>query len=293
MRFPTFILEWKKLPRIIFSIHPSTSQGDREIYRLMEKAYECGAWCFDLPSANHFESFRELKSSTGDKTLVGLRHLEAETGVSFLGKPLHLFEPRMISTIKKILPSYLLRTIHLPPSSSEVFTQKEIDRISADPIRFGEAVSVFNPKDSPFLFFGEKYGDWLLALGRIDLLHEMVSKIKEKGFIPIFSGQWTTFTLPKAKPLHTAAFAVPINKKSKFFDLPRASDFIKKFDKPIIGLNPVADGYLLKESKEAFSFLFEELKIYAAMIRIASIEEGKAIIEVLKDLPSLIPPRKA
>jgi hypothetical protein len=293
MRFPTFILEWKKLPRIIFSIHPSTSQDDREIYRLMQRTYEWGAWCFDLPSANQFESFQELKLSTGDETLIGLRHLEAETGVSFLGKPLHRFEPRMISTIKKILPSYLLRNIYLPPSSSEIFTQKEIDRITLDPVRFEKALSLFHPKDSPFLLFGEKYGDWLLALGRIDLLHEMVSKIREKGFIPIFSGQWTTFTLPKAKPLHVAAFAVPIHKKSKLLDLPRTSDLIKKFDKPMIGTNPVADGSLLKESKEAFPFLFEELKVHAAIIRIASTEEGRAIVQVLKDLPSLIPPRKA
>jgi len=293
MRFPTVILEGKKLPRVIFSIQPLTSHGDREIYRLMEKTYELGAWCFNLPSANHLESFKEFKNLTGDETLIGLCHLGAETGASFLGKPLHRFESKIISTIRKVLPSHLFRNILPSPSSSEVFTQKEIDRISPDLLRFDKAVSLFDPKDSPFLLLGEKYGDWLLALGRIDLLHEMVSRVREKGFIPIFSGQWTTFTLPKAKPLNVAAFAIPINKKSNFFDLPRTSDLIKKFDKPVISLNPLAEGTLLNESEGAFSFLFDELKVYAAVARIASEEEARRIMQALKNIPSLlIHPRK-
>ncbi len=291
MRLPTAILEGIKLPRVIFSIQPATSFGKGEIYRLTEKAYESGAWCFDLPSATHLESLKELKNLTGDGALTGLSHLEAETGLSFLGKPLHRFESKIISTIRKDLPSHLFQNIH-PSPSSEVFTQKEIDRIAPDPFRFDKALSLLDPKDCPFVFLGEKYGDWLLALGRIDLLHEMVSKVRGKGFIPIYSGQWTTFALPKAKPLKVAAYAFPINKKRNPFDLQHATDLIKRFDKPVISLNPLADGKLLNESEEAFSFLFEELKLYAAVVKIASEEEAGRTVEALKNIPSLIPPRK-
>ncbi len=293
MRFPTVILEGKKLPRVIFSIQPPRSRGDRQIYRLMEKTYELGAWCFDLPSANHLESLKELKNFIGDEALVGLCHLEAETGVSFLGKPLHRFESKIISTIRKDLPPHLLQNILPFPSSSEVFTQKEIDRITLDPPRFDKALSLLDPEDSPVLLFGEKYGDWLLALGRIDLLHEMVSRVRARGFIPIYTGQWTTFALPKAKPLEVAAYAFPINKKRNPFDLQRATDLIKKFDKPVISLNPLAEGDLLNESEGAFSFLFDELKVYAAVVKIASEEEAGRIIQALKNIPSLlIHPRK-
>ncbi len=293
MRLPITILEGKKLPRTIFSIQPLTSHGDQEIYSLMKKTYEMGAWCFDLPLANHLESFKELKHLTTDETLIGLCHLEVEAGASFLGKPLHRFESKIISTIRKdLLPSHLPRNI-LPPSfSSEVFTQKEIDRITFDPLRFDKALSLFDPKESPFLLVGEKYGDWLLALGRIDLLREMASRVREKGFIPIYSGQWATFVLPKAKSLDVAACATPINKKWSLFDLQQASNLIKKSDKPVISLNPLADGKLLKESEGAFSFLFNELKVYAVIVEIASEEEARNIIEVLKKFPSLIPPRK-
>ena len=293
MRLPTTILEGKKLPRAIFSIRPPTSHGDLEIHPLMKKVYEIGAWCFDLPSARHLESFRELKNLTTDETLMGLCHLEVEAGVSFLGKPLHQFESKVISTIKKdLLPAHLPRAIFPRTSSIEVFTQKEMDRITFDPPRFDKALSFFDPIESPFLLIGEKYGDWLLALGRIDLLHKMVSKVREKGFVPIFSGQWTTFVLPKAKSLEVAAYAIPINKKGSLFDLQRASDLIRKFEKPVISLDPLADGALWKESEEAFSFLFDELKVHAVITKISSEEETKRIVEVLNKFPSLILPRK-
>ena len=174
-------------------------------------------------------------------------------GSPFLGKPLHRFESKIISTIRnELLPSHQTRNILPPTFSSEVFTQKEIDRIAFDPLRFEKALSPFDPDESPFLLVGEKYGDWLLALGRIDLLREMVSKVRGKGFIPIFSGQWATFVLPKAKSLDVSAYAIPINKKWSLFDLQRASDLIKKFEKPVISLNPLADGNLLRESEGAF-----------------------------------------
>ena len=293
MRLPTTILEGKKIPRIILSIHPQPPFHLPQMLSLMKEAYEMGAWCFDLPSANHLKSFKDLKHLTTDEALIGLCHIEGETGASFLGKPLHRFESKIISTIRRdLLPSNLTRPILPPSSSSEVFTQKEIDRITFDPLRFGEALSLFNPEESPFLLLGEKYGDWLLALGRIDLLHEMVSKVRGKGFIPIFSGQWATFALPKAKPLDVAAYAVPINKKWSLFDLQRASGLIKKFDRPVISLNPLADGTLLEESEGAFSFLFDELKIVAAIPKIASAGEAKNVVEALMKFSSLIPPRK-
>jgi hypothetical protein len=259
----------------------------------MKTFYEMGFWCLDLPTVKHLQSFRELKSLTNDEALIGICHLEAEKGASFLGKPLHQFESKIVATIKKnlFLPDSIQNLPSIPPSS-EVLTQKEIDRLTFDPNRFEKALSLFNPEESPFLLIGERYGDWLLALGRIDLLKEMVLRGRGKGFIPIFSGQWATFVLPKAKPLDVAAYAIPINKKWSFFDLAEACDLIKKFDKPVISLNPLADGKLLTESEEAFSFLFDELKICSAIAGISTEKEARIIFEALKRFPSLIPHRK-
>jgi hypothetical protein len=288
---PTAILEGKKLPRVIFSIKTSSQ---KEISALMKEVHEMGVWCFDLPSLKHFESFKELKRLTDDETLIGFGHLEAEEGTSFLGRPLHQFESKIVSTIKKnIVPSNLMYHFFPNPTPSEVFTQKEIDRISFDDPRFEKALSRFDPQLSPFLLLGGQYSDWLLALGRIDLLKEMVGRIRGKSFIPIFSGQWATFVLPKAKPLDVAAYATPVNKKWSYFDLDQACNLIKRFDKPVISLNPLADGVLLKESEEAFLFLFEGLKIHSAIAEVASEEEMRRIFASLERIPSLIPPRKA
>jgi hypothetical protein len=225
--------------------------------------------------------------------VIGLCHLEVESGVSYLGKPLHQFESKVISTIRKdFLASQLTQNILPPSSPSDVFTQREIDRITFDSVRFDKAFSSFDPKESPFLLIGEKYGERLLALGRIDILHEIVSRVRQKGFIPIFTGQWTTFILPKAKPLDVAAYAIPVNVKWSIFDPQRASDLIRKFEKPVISLNPLAEGRLSEEFESAFSFLFDELKVCAMIAKVASEGEVRKIIEALKNFPSLIPHRR-
>lgn len=292
MQFPTAPLEGKKLSRVIFSIRPPLP--DQAISDLMRKLYEIDAWCFDLPSQRHLNSFQELRRLTEDDALIGFSHVEVGEAVSFLGRPLQQFEPKVISTIRRNLGSSGFDRNLFPRShSSEVFTQREIDRISLDSIRFDKAISTFHPEDSPFLVIGNRYGDWLLALGRTDLLKDMVLRVREKGFIPIFSGQWTAFALPKVKALDFAAYAVPVNKGEKQFDLDRTWDLVKRFDKPVISLlNPVAAGVHSKELEEAFSFLFKELKILAAIVEIASEEGARAIIESLKGIPSFISHRK-
>jgi len=287
MPMPTVLLEGKKLSRIIISI-PSTSPSS-----LMKKIYGMGITHFDLPSSKHLQSFRELKGLTEDENLMGLCHLEAEEGASFLGKPLHQFETKVVSTIKKNLGlPHSIRNLPPVPFASEVLTQKEIDRIDFDPQRFEKALSLFHPGESPFLLVGGRYGDWLLALGRIDLLKEMMAKVREKGFTPVYSGQWATFCLPKAKSLDVVAYAVPINKKWSFFDLDQACVMIKKFDRPVISLNPLADGTLLKNSEEAFSFLFKELKITLAIVEIYSEQEVEILLSAAEKIPSITPPRK-
>jgi hypothetical protein len=173
-----------------------------------------------------------------------------------------------------------------------VLTQKDIDRIAFDSSRFDEALSSMKPNESPFLLVGDKYADWLLGLGRFDLLKMMVSRVREKGFIPIFLGRWATYVLPKAKSLDTAAYAIPINKKWSHFDLNQACDLVKKFDRPIISLNPLADGDLLREPEGAFSFLFTDLKIHGAIAEVVSDGEAGAILKAVEPFLSLIPYRK-
>lgn len=292
IRFPIALLEGRKLTRVIFSLCPSPFHPQL-FSSLIKKAYEMGAWCFDLPSLEHVESFKRFKQETGDETLLGLCHLKVEEGLTFFGNPLQRFELKMISTIKKdFLPPPIARRVFPQTPSSDVFTQKEIDHILLDPVRFDKTLSHFDPQDSPFLFLGGRYGDWLLALGRIDLLKEMVDIVKKKGFLPIYLGQWTSFVLPKAKPLEVVAFAIPINKNHIPFEFSLACNLIKRFDKPLISLNPLANGSLLKKSAKAFSFLFQDLKVHSAIVPIQREKEMVQIEKGLESIPSLIPHRK-
>jgi hypothetical protein len=293
IRIPKVVLEGIKIPRIIFSISPSANLKTQEIFFLMKKIYEMGIWCFDIPSTNHLESFKRLRELIGDESLIGIFHIESATGISFTGKPLYQFESKIISTIiKNIIPQNLVKKIYPNHHIQDIFTQKEIDRIIFDDTVFEQFLLNINKKEFPLILIGEKYNDWLVGLGRVDLLSKMISVARKKGFIPILSAKWPTFVLPKVKSLDVSAYAIPINKKEGLFDHSQACNIIKKFEKPVISLNPLANGKLLKSPQKAFSFLFNELKIYGAITEISSEEEALTIFGVFKKIPSLIPFQK-
>ena len=303
MRLSTALLEGKKLPRVILSVRPSDTDPDR-ILTLMRRAYEMDAWCFDLPTPSHHRALKELKGLVGEDSLIGLPHFSAEEGASLSGNPLRRFEKKVAATItKNIFSPDLVRRLkkrgawrspyfYTATGSREVLTSKEIGLIRFDASRFERVLSPFQPRISPFLFIGERYGDWFLALGRADLLKAMVSSIREKGFIPILSGQWATFFLPKAKSLDAAAYAVPINREMSFFDFDQACGLIKKFDKPLVSLNALAGREVVEESEEAFSFLFNELKISFAVAEADSEEGIERVLRAAWKVPSLTIHRK-
>jgi hypothetical protein len=198
IKIPVAYLGGKHVPRLILSIRPSPSAQAHEILAVMKDLYAMGALCFDLPTPRHIEALRELKGIADDEALIGFPHLDAEEGACYLGLPLHRVQDRIVATIgKNVCPAHLARVLLPPVSGAGVLTQKEIDRISFDQSRLDKALFLFNPRESPFVFLGERYGDWLLGLGRQDVLGRMVTRIRERGFIPLYSGWWTTYSLPK------------------------------------------------------------------------------------------------
>ncbi len=304
IRIPTYFLEGRKLPRVIFYPHPLSSSDPKAIFSLLKGALELGQWCFDLPSLKHLEAFRELRNLAEEESLIAIGNLGAEEGMTLMGTALHRFESKVISTVKKNLfpPETISRLKRegfwnardfFPEAlSPEVLTQKEIDRVALDPVRFDRALSIFQVKETPFLKIGGKYADWLLGLGRTDLIEKVVSRVRDAGFIPIFFGRWATFVLPKVKAIDFGAYAVPINKNLGLLDHGQACTLIKKFDKPLISTDPVAEGKSPGDPEGAFAFLFKELRIHGAVVEVSSEKECAKILDALSAVPSLSPPRK-
>lgn len=290
MRVPFIILEGKKIPRLLFSIPLKNPKEPQKLLFLMKRLYEEGFFCLDLPTLHHLKRLKELRELTEDENLIGFGHIGIEEGISFLGKPIDQFESKIISTlIKNFIPPQWIKKVFPHSRFGEVLTQREIDRMTFDPSRFDEALSFFHPMETPFLLLDGKYNDWLLTLGRIDLFQESVSKIREKGFIPILSSRWPTSILPKAKPLEVAAFAIPIHPKKSLFDFNQTCEMVKKFDKPIISVTSFAGNKDLKKSKVTFSFLFNDLKVYLTIVEVSSEIEIKRLLKGIGGVPSFIP----
>ena len=102
----------------------------------------------------------------------------------------------------------------------------------------------------------------------------------------------TALEFLRAAGIERAAAWNRVEARHGTFDLTQACDLIKRFDRPVMSLNPLADGKLSGKPEEAFSFLFDELKIYSAIAEIASEKEARVISGALEKFPSLISHQK-
>jgi len=86
--------------------------------------------------------------------------------------------------------------------------------------------------------FGGIAADWLVSIGRIDLLEKLLQLIKNKRFKPILICHWTSIVLPICeKELdEVAGYIIPINKLWGLLTLHKTLKTIKNIKKPIIAM---------------------------------------------------------
>jgi len=170
-------------------------------------------------------------------------------------------------------------------------TQKEIDRIAFDAARFDRALSLFQAKETPFLKVGGKYGDWLLGLGRTDLIEKMASRVREAVSFPSSPADGQLLFSPKVKMIDFAAYAVPINKTGITGSRPGLcahQEIRQTSDQP----RPVSGREAPGEFRRGLLVSLQRIRIHGAVAEVTSEEEGRKILDALAAVPSLIHPKR-
>lgn len=141
---------------------------------------------------------------------------------------------------------------------------------------FKKRLEFYRNLDVKLVQFGGGTADWLVALGRTDLLEDLARLVSKSGFIPLLICHWTSLVLPLAeKELDVAGYIVPVNKLWSLLSLSDALDVIEKTEKPIIAMKPLARGILVHDLEDAFTFLFKKVGVEAVLVGVSSVAEAK------------------
>lgn len=178
--------------------------------------------------------------------------------------------------------SSFARSFLEPKSSAQPLGRSEIDRIRMKPDFFMERLELYRKLNVRLVQFGGGTADWLVALGRVDLLRDLCQLVRDNGFVPLLICHWTSLILPVAeKELDVAGYIVPLSKLWGLLTLSEELDTIRNVEKPVIAMKTLAQGALAHDLQDAFTYLIEKLRVADVLVRVSSVAEAEQTFSTL------------
>ena len=182
----------------------------------------------------------------------------------------------------KASESGFAKSFFLPRNKVRPLKTSQVDSIRMKSEFFEERLALYRDLDVKVVEFGGGTADWLVALGRVDLLQDLNRLIRKSGFVPLLICHWASYVLPIAeKELDVAGYIVPLNKLWSLLSLGDSLDVVKRIRKPIIAMKPLSSGILVNDIEGAFTFLFKKVGVAAVLVGISSTKQAKQTFSLL------------
>lgn len=270
--FPAVILGGDPFNRFRYLYHQSMwwKLHDPEYaFQVMRAAYNAGCRAFELSEDSNVQLFWRLRVEV-DEPILGLGNPTWEQGVMLNGRFLMLSRDRVLRTLmdRPMFPVNVATAVREQLSKSAILvfgydqtsiplTDKEIADIYLDEEIFLKRLSGFGGACRHILLGGTD-ADYLLSLGRVDILHRMVELTRKSGFEPLLLCHYGSYVVPIAEKvgLQVGGYAIPLNREWGWFDRDECVHIVRTVDKPFIAFMPLASGQLRKNVREALEWLF-------------------------------------
>ena len=136
-------------------------------------------------------------------------------------------------------------------------------------------------KDScDFCLVGTVFADWLPLLGRIDILEQMIVRVRESGLVPLSVHHFTSLVLPKLDELDVAGHWTYINSNWQLLSEEAALEAIHRSDKPITSFSALVSGSE-KEIEASLDYLFNHVKVDSINFGVETADEAAQISGIL------------
>lgn len=254
-------------------------------YSVMKAGYDAGGRAFDLSFEINTRLFKRLLDETGER-LLGFGNPSWEQGVILNNRYIQYSRDRILITlVERCFPRPIAEKVEKELSHEDVLvfgydrdakplTDNEIASIRLDKELFLKRISIF--KDCQYLMLGGSDADWLVSLGRVDLVAEMAQIAREQGFVPYLLCQYASYILPivEKSGVDVEGYTVPLNKEWSWFDRDTCLETVKSIHKPVIAFMPLASGSLRKDVRGALDWLYEEAGVESILYGTATPEHA-------------------
>ncbi len=262
---------------------------------VMMAAYESGARAFDLSFPENVDLFLELERRVQEAP-VAFGNPTWLQGVSLNGRMLQYSRDRVIKTlvlrhfpgpISDLVRGDLAESAPLVfgyDESVPILTDVEIASITLDEQAFRERLRGLSV--ARFLMLGGTDADWLSALGRMDIIAQMVRIAKDMGFVPLLLGHYTSTLIPAAMKasLEVQGYVVPLNREWSWFTHEDALRAVRQADKPCIAFMPLGSGSLVSDVRGALRWLYDEAGVTGILVGVSRPQTARETVKLCLEL---------
>jgi hypothetical protein len=262
-------------------------------YSVMKACFEAGGTAYDLSFDVNTRLFRRLLDETGEK-LLGFGNPTWEQGVFLNGKYIQYSRDRILKTlVERVFPRPLAKQVEEKLSVDDMLvfgydrkakslTDEEIASIELNKWSFIQRLSIF--KDCQYIFLGGSDADWLVSLGRVDIIVEMARITRSLGFVPMVLCQYASHIVPliESSGADVDGYAVPLNRDWSWMNRDDCVDVVKSLKKPVVAFMPFASGGLRNDLRGALDWLYTEIGVESILFGTATPEHARHTTEIAR-----------
>ena len=263
-------------------------------YSVMQAYYTAGGIAFDLSFEVNTRLFKRLLEDTG-QTLLGVGNPTWEQGVFLDDRYLQHSRDRILRTlVERIWPDDIARLVKEDLSRNAVLvfgydpkvgllSDQEIRSIELDEMAYLKRLAGFS--DCQVVLLGGADADYLVSLGREDIVVMMVEMAKSQGLRPYLLSQYPSLVLPKMEDigLGVEGYAVPLNKEWSWFDRDSCLQAVQATQKPVIAFMPLAGGGLKKDVRAALDWLYQTAGVESVLFGTATADHAMETALIARD----------
>jgi hypothetical protein len=262
----------------------------------MRSAYDAGCRGFDLSFPENAALLKRLMAEV-DEPITGFGNPTWEQGVMFQDRFIFFIRDRIIRTlVDRIWPQAIAELVRNKLSKEAVLvfgydrdaehlTDDEIGAIYLDEKIFRDRLSTFTGI-CQYIYFGGSDADYLVSLGRLDLIEEMLSVVRSEGFTPMLLCQYPSLVIPEIEEagIGVEGYVVPLNKVWSWFDHQGTLDAVQSTDKSVIAFMALSSSELHEDIPGAIEWLYQTAGVDSILFGTATPEHAKETTEIALDL---------
>lgn len=262
------------------------------VLRIMRVSYELGIRGFDISlNAHVIEAFKLMKEKYPD--IVGIGNPNWKCGIKLDDVMLDDLSDRVRCTLTNIYSSEVRAEINnysekrkkrwfLPSNDVRALDADEIEQICLDESLYRSKLEMLSDVVD-YILIGTDYADWLVPLGREDILARMSIIVRKYELLPLSVSHHASITLPVLDTMDFEGHWIYLNQVEQLLSESSVRNTLKRIRHPVTAFRVLGGGQLANDLETSIEYI-RSMGIQDIVVAAETAEQIKETMSVVNEI---------